>query len=62
MFKQDENRLSIYYSTPKSDIGTVVELVNIFHLQLWLGLFSDEFEIFPKTIKIPSVTFGPMTD
>ena len=26
-----------------------------FNLQLWLGLFSDDFEFFPLTIKILTV-------
>ena len=52
MFKQDENPLCFCYSTQKSDIGTVVELWNIFYLLLWLALFCDDFEICPLAIKI----------
>ena len=51
MFKPHENPLCICYSTQKSDIGTVVGLGNIFKLHLWLGLFSDDFEIFSLPIK-----------
>ena len=52
MFKQHENPLCICYSSQKSDIGTVVELWNIFKSPFWLGLFSDDFEIFPDKTKI----------
>ena len=37
---------------------TLVLLCNcgtLFNLHLWLGLFNDDFKIFPLTIKIPTL-------
>ena len=55
MFKQHENPLCIFYSTQKSDIGTELNWATFFNLHLWLGLFSDDFDIYSLPIKTHSL-------
>ena len=52
-YQRHESPLCNLYSNQKSDIGTVVGLGKKFNLHLWLGLFSDHFEIFSYTFLLP---------